>query len=115
MYFATVACETSIPCFRSSPWIRGAPHSTFIRLMVRIRSRVSFETVGRPVLPCRIFLVQYDRKPCRCQAMTVAGFTMTKAERQSDHSRESQTQTIDPIDRGQAVLSFGFVAGRPVD
>ena len=30
---------------------------------------------------------------CRCQAMTVAGLTMTRAERQPDHSRESQTHS----------------------
>jgi hypothetical protein len=26
MYFATVAWLTSMPSFKSSPWIRGAPH-----------------------------------------------------------------------------------------
>jgi hypothetical protein len=51
MYLATVAREILIPSFRSSLWIRGAPQSTFIRLMVWIRSRVSFETPGRPVRP----------------------------------------------------------------
>jgi hypothetical protein len=30
MYFATVACETLIPNFSSSPWMRGAPHSGFV-------------------------------------------------------------------------------------
>ena len=51
MYLATVAREILMPSFRSSLWIRGAPQSMFIRLMVRIRSRVSFETLGRPVRP----------------------------------------------------------------
>ena len=27
IYFATVVCPTSMPSFRSSPWIRGAPHN----------------------------------------------------------------------------------------
>src|SRR5437870_11842042 len=48
MYFDTVACETVRPSFNSSPWILGAPHSGFARLICRIRSRRSLPIAGRP-------------------------------------------------------------------
>ena len=32
MYFDTEACDTSIPSFSSSPWMRGALQSEFSRL-----------------------------------------------------------------------------------
>src|SRR5436309_8923840 len=48
MYFDTVACETIRPSFSSSPWILGAPHSGFARLICRIRSRRSLPIAGRP-------------------------------------------------------------------
>lgn len=48
MYLATVDCATSIPSFRSSPWMRGAPHSRLARLISRIRRRISAGTLGRP-------------------------------------------------------------------
>jgi hypothetical protein len=67
--------------------------------MVRIRFRTSCETVGRPVLPCRIFQVQNKRKPLRCQAMTVSGLTTTSAERQSaqtpdNHAHNTRSTTV---------------------
>jgi hypothetical protein len=92
MYFATVGCETVMPSFSSSPWMRGAPHSGFARLICRMRSRTSFGTAGRPVLRGRDFQVfgtagrpvlrgrdfqvQKSRKPLRDQATTVSGLTM---------------------------------------
>src|SRR5215510_13180108 len=39
--------------------------------MVRINARTSLGTVGRPGLPCRTFQAQNNRKPFRCQPMTV--------------------------------------------
>src|SRR5260370_32038627 len=52
---------------------------------------VSWGTEGRPPrIP--LFQVQYNRNPFRCQAITVSGLTITKAERHPDHSRDSQTQ-----------------------
>src|SRR5512134_1763025 len=33
MYFATVVCPIAIPSLSSSPWIRGAPHNGFARLI----------------------------------------------------------------------------------
>lgn len=66
---------------RSSP--RGAPHSGFSRLILRTSSRVSFQIGGRPGGPRRTLQVRKSRKPFRCQAMTVSGFTITTADRQS--------------------------------
>jgi hypothetical protein len=65
---------------------------SFSRLMVRIDSRVSFETFGRPGWPCRTFQVQYHWNPRRCQPITVSGFTMIRAERHPDQKRDSQIQ-----------------------
>jgi hypothetical protein len=50
MYFATVAWLTSMPSLRSSPWMRGAPHSGLALFICRIRSRTSRPTDGRPDL-----------------------------------------------------------------
>src|SRR5215469_9102331 len=43
--------------------------------------------------PCgwRLFQLQYSRNPRRCQAITVSGLTIIKADRHSRQSRESQT------------------------
>jgi hypothetical protein len=50
MYFATVARLTSMPSFKSLPWIRGAPQSGLALFICRIRSRTSRSTDGRPDL-----------------------------------------------------------------
>ncbi len=60
-----------------------APHSGFSRLVLRIRPRTSLVTAGRPGLPHRAFQVQNSGKLFRCQAITVSGWTMTSAVRQS--------------------------------
>ena len=62
MYLATLVCPISTPSLRSSPWIRGAPHSGLAMLISRISLRIS---VG---LPPRAFDFhrQYKRKPARC-------------------------------------------------
>jgi hypothetical protein len=72
MYFDTVACETVRPSFNSSPWILGAPHSGFARLICRIRSRRSLPIAGRPHRR-RLFHAQYSLKPRRCHRTTVSG------------------------------------------
>jgi hypothetical protein len=71
--------------------LSGAPQPGFSRHILRIRSRTSRETSGRPGLPRRTFQVQNNRKPARCQAMTVSGWTMASAERQSLQTRDSRT------------------------
>src|SRR5882724_806774 len=103
MYLATEASETFIPSLRSSLWILGAPHNTLSRLMVRISSRVSFGTHGRPAFPCRTFHVQYQRKPRRCQSMTVSGLTITSEDLHRHQERDNQTHK-----RRSADFSLGF-------
>jgi hypothetical protein len=84
----------SIPSLTSSPCIRGAPHFGLLRLIIRIKSRTSCGTAGRPGFPCWTFHVQYRRKPLRCQAMTVSGRTISRADFQSVQSRRNQTHKI---------------------
>src|SRR4051812_42832833 len=51
MYWATVGSVIPIPSLSNPPWIRGAPQCGLLRLMVRISSRTSCGTRGRPGLP----------------------------------------------------------------
>jgi hypothetical protein len=90
MYLATVACDSSNPIFSSSPWMRGAPHRGLAKLILRIRSMTSRDAEGRPC-GWRLFHLQYNRNPCRCQAITVSGLTITSADCQPLQRRESQT------------------------
>src|SRR5215467_1658381 len=86
MYLLTEDSEIWIPSLRSSLWILGAPQPTLSRLRVRMRSRVSLGTAGRPGCPWRTFQVQYQRKPRRCQSITVSGFTIQSASRYRDEN-----------------------------
>jgi hypothetical protein len=70
----------------------GRSHSGFCSDIVRIRARASGATGGRPWRR-RLFHVQNKRKPWRCQATTVSGFTITTAVRQSSHARDSHAQS----------------------
>src|SRR5438445_3863704 len=90
MYLLTLLSPMSMPSLSSSPWMRGAPQLGFSRDILRIRSRTSREMTGRPGWPCRTFQVQNQRKPARCQAMTVSGLTIASAERQSLQRRDRQ-------------------------
>ena len=60
--------------------------------IVRIRRRTSAETGGR-LLRRRLFHVQKQPDPCRCDAMTVSGFTITSAVRHSVQATDSQAQS----------------------
>ena len=80
MYLATLVCPTSIPSLSGSPWIRGAPHNGFARLMSRISWRISADSAGRPGRRLD-FQRQYDRKPARCQRNAVSGRMMASASR----------------------------------
>ena len=51
----------------------------------------------------RLFQVQNHRKPRRCQEITVAGLTMTRADCQSPQSRQSQAHKRRPV-----AVHFGF-------
>jgi hypothetical protein len=86
----------------------GRTQSGLARLMVRLRSRTSRETVGLPAFPCLTFRVQNKRKPLRCQAMTVSGLTMTRADRQSAQTPDNHTQNT-----RSTTVNFGrFLAER---
>src|SRR5437879_4680690 len=80
MYLATLVCPISTPSLRSSPWIRGAPHSALAMLISRTRLRIFNGIVG---LPPRAFDFQrqYNRKPARCHLTTVSGLTIASASR----------------------------------
>jgi hypothetical protein len=47
---------------------------------------------GRPGWPRRTFQVQNNRKPWRCQPMTVSGLTMSNEDRQSLEASHSQAK-----------------------
>lgn len=82
--------------------MRGAPQSGFSRLIVRISSRMSFGTAGRPRWPRRIFPAQNRRKPFRCQPITVAGWTRKTLDRQSFQTSHNQAHR-----NRSAGVSFG--------
>src|SRR6516225_206235 len=86
---------TSKPILRSSPWIRGAPHSGLSTLMRRIRARRSASICGRPPRH-RDFQRQYRRKPARCQRTTVSGrmIVMTFEDRRKPTIELDQEQAI---------------------
>ena len=69
-----------------NPW---RAQSGFSRLILRISSRTSSGTFGRPGFPCRTFQVQNHRKPLLCHAITVSGLTITRAVRQLLHTSDS--------------------------
>ena len=80
------------PSFKSSPWIRGAPHRVFSRDIRRTRWRISLDTGGRPGFLRRDFHVQKSLNPLWCQPMTVSGLTITRAWRQPGHRQDRMTQ-----------------------
>src|SRR6202040_1694700 len=85
MYLATLVWPIPMPILRSSPWIRGAPHSGLAMLISRISLRISGATVGRPPRR-RDFHRQYDLNPVRYHLITVSGF-----DRQGAQHLRSQT------------------------
>src|ERR1700721_4128674 len=91
MYLAALVCPISTPSLRSSPWIRGAPHSGVAMLISRISRRISTATVGRPERG-RAFQRQYDLNPARCQRTTVSGFTIVSALRVLGAKRDTPTK-----------------------
>jgi hypothetical protein len=84
------------------------PKSGFSRLIRRIKSRTSLGTAGRPALPRRIFQVQKSRKPLRCQAMTVAGCTMARADCHSFQTRARTTHNQRSAGRNRGRLTERF-------
>jgi hypothetical protein len=70
--------------------VRNDANDVFSR-DTRISARTSAGTRGRPVR-ARLFHLQNQRKPWRCEAMTVAGRTMIRGRCHPVHTRDSQTQ-----------------------
>jgi len=70
--------------------MRGAPHNGLAWLIRRIKSRISAVVCGLPD-GRRDFHVQYKAKALRCQAMTVAGWTICRHRRQPDQNRDNRT------------------------
>src|ERR1700682_1967084 len=89
MYLATLVCPISTPSLRSSPWIRGAPHSGLAMLISRISLRISNGTAG---LPPRAFDFhrQYNRNPARCHLTTVSGLTIASARAKPIEANKNQ-------------------------
>ena len=73
-----------------------------LRLIIRIRSRTSCGTLGRPGLPRWTFHVQNKRNPFLCQATTVSALTISRADFQSAQTSRSHTQKTRSAD-----VSFG--------
>src|ERR1700716_4533768 len=105
MYLATLVCPISTPSLRSSPWIRGAPHSGLAMLISRTSLRISNGTVGRPP-PRRDFQLQYDLNPARCHFMTVSGFTIARAFRTVGANRYTPPDKDQTVRRTEGLL-FG--------
>jgi hypothetical protein len=89
MIRATERCEMVKPSLRSSPWIRGAPQSGLACAISRIRALSSEPIGGRPGPRCLDFHVHQARNPWRCQRITVADCTRSRASRQCDQRQES--------------------------
>ena len=70
----------------------GSSQSGFSRLSIRINFRTSLVIAGRPGLPRRIFQLQNKPKLLRCQATTVAGFTMETTDCQPFQTEHSHAQ-----------------------
>ena len=75
----TVRSATSMPSFRSSPWILGAPHRGFIAVMFLMRAVISALIGGQPTRGRPESLVQCSPKRRRCHRRTVSGDTRTRA------------------------------------
>jgi hypothetical protein len=92
----------------SSPWIRGAPHRKFSRLIRTIRSRTSQPILGRP--PRHWAWApnpQSGHKPRRRQRKTVAGWTITRPRCQFAHHRDNKTQNSRSPERKRGTTRAG--------
>src|SRR6516164_1498184 len=87
----TVRSATSMPNFKSSPWIRGAPHRGFAAAMRETRARISALTGGRPPGGRPESLAQCLRKRRRCHRNAVSGATITRAALHPAQPLASQT------------------------
>jgi hypothetical protein len=77
-----------------------------VRLRHRANQPADVRRYAWSPMQCRLFHVHHSRNPCRCQAMTVSGLTITSDVRHSVQMRESMTQ------RNRSVLKSRNRAGR---
>jgi hypothetical protein len=78
--------------FPSSPMMRGLPHNGFAPETFRMSLRTSLLIGGGPAFRPRILPTQSSRKRWRCEAITVAGRTMTRTCCHPVQRRDSQDQ-----------------------
>ena len=71
----------------------GAPQSGLARLISRISRRISSGTLGLPARR-RDFQRQKERKPARCQWITVSGSTIVRVSRIRGAIRYKEMKTI---------------------
>ena len=102
----TVRSATSMPSFRSSPWIRGAPHRGFAAAIRVTRALISALTGGRPPVGRPESLVQYSRKRRRCHRRTVSGVTITRGCLHPAQTLASRPRRGDPSGEAWAESSF---------
>src|SRR3984893_15382100 len=105
IYLATLVCPTSMPSFRSSPWILGAPHNGLAPLIWRISWRISTVTAGRPQR-CFDFHRQYDLNPPQCQRITVSGRTIATAPYILGKSRQTPPNINLSIETNRSLLGL---------
>ena len=97
MYLATASLPMLWPSFASSFAMRRRLHSGFSPAIRTMSATISGARGGRPT---RLdFQAQKRAKPRRCQAITVAGFTIARASAHRDQSRETRTQKARSIGR----------------
>ena len=95
MMFETVRSETlSMPSFKSSPWIRGAPHNGFVLAISSMSFLVSGSNGGLPDPFFRDLNLQNSLNPFLCQRITVSGWTTIKAFLQLFHLLDRIIQNI---------------------
>jgi len=81
----------------------------FYKFSMDAHPRMGWHDVGLQVLPCLAVKVQNKRKPLRCQAMTVSGLRMTRADRESAQTPDNHAQNT----RSATVNFGGLLAERP--
>src|SRR2546422_2449309 len=101
----TVRSATSMPSFRSSAWILGAPQRGFAASIFLARAVISALTGGRPAVGRPESLVQCSRKRRRCHRRTVSGVTLRR-----DCLHPVQTLASPTQKRRSVVRSRGRVA-----
>jgi hypothetical protein len=101
-YFATVVSLISMPTLSNSPWIWGAPHSGFSRLICGSDRGLRRQLRADPLGHAESSRSRRDEIPGDAKRSRWRGWTMSSAERQSSQTRERNAQN-----RRSAAVSFG--------